>query len=457
MSGAETGVTMRFSTIALCASLAATPSLAQQTAPDLVQLAQGAGMFRTLLTAAEAAGLVDTLRGTTELTILAPTDDAFAALPEGALEGLLADPKALGDVLKAHVVAGRVDAAALLTGGKAETLGGAVWKVRIEDGRVRIGDASAVRTDLIARNGLVHAIDRVLLPAAETPAPASAEDTGDAEVYDAGRARLVAEERKAATQVIAAVLDAGGPAAELAEAADEASTLLVHSPATARRLRDAAQAARSGGGDSAALEREVERALGDLRFEPYVEAELPLGWPQTAPVGEVVLKAYPRYRMAKTGMAQRGGTTTPFFALFNHIKRNEIAMTAPVQMDYTEGNERQASMAFLYAYPTQGDSGQDARDDRVDVVDIAPSMAISIGGRGYEMAQTTAALRARLEAWLAAHADTYEAAGPLRTMGYNSPMVPANRRFFEVEMPVRPVAAATATTDSKTSQAAGAR
>lgn len=444
---------MRFSTIALCASLAAAPSLAQQTAPDLVQLAQGAGKFRTLLTAAEAAGLVDTLRGTTELTILAPTDDAFAALPEGALEGLLADPKALGDVLKAHVVAGRVDAAALLTGGKAETLGGAVWKVRIEDGRVRIGDASAVRTDLIARNGLVHAIDRVLLPAVEAAVPVSAaEDSGDAEVYDAGRARLVAEERKAAAQALAAVLDAGGPAAELAEAADEASTLLIHSPATARRLRDAAQAARSGG-DSAALEREVERALGDLRFEPYVEAELPLGWPRTAPVGEVVLKAYPRYRMAKTGMAQRGGTTTPFFALFNHIKRNEIAMTAPVQMDYTEGNERQASMAFLYAYPTQGDSGQDTRDERVDVVDIAPSMAISIGGRGYEMAQTTAALRARLEAWLAAHADSYEAAGPLRTMGYNSPMVPANRRFFEVEMPVRPVA----TAGEKLGQAANAR
>jgi hypothetical protein len=342
------------------------------------------------------------------------------------------------------VIVGRVDAAALLSSGRAETLGGSVWDVRIENGRVRIGDAGAVRTDLIARNGLVHAIDRVLLPEAnETPAVADAAEAGDSEVYDAGRARVVAEERKAAATLLDRTLEGGAPAAELSEAADEAATLLVHSPATARRLRDAAQAARAGG-EAAALDREVERVLGDLRFEPYVEAELPLGWPRTAPVGEVVLKAYPRYRMAKTGMAKRGGTTTPFFALFNHIKRNEIAMTAPVQMDYTDGNEKQASMAFLYAYPTQGDSGQDTRDDRVDVVDIAPSMAISIGGRGYEMAQTIAGLRARLDAWLAAHGDEYEAAGPLRTMGYNSPMVPANRRFYEVEMPVRPVEAANA-------------
>ena len=104
-----------------------------------------------------------------------------------------------------------------------------------------------------------------------------------------------------------------------------------------------------------------------------------------------------------------------------------------------------------------GSRSQLQRDDRVEVMNIEPTMAISTGGRGYEMAQTTAELKGRLDAWLRAHADEFEAAGPLRTMGYNSPMVPANRRFFEVEMPVRPVAAATATTDSKTSQAAGAR
>jgi uncharacterized surface protein with fasciclin (FAS1) repeats len=438
---------MRLSTILLSAGLIAAPSLAQQDAPDLLQLAQGAGKFRTLLQAAEAAGLAAPLRGTTELTILAPTDDAFAALPEGALEGLLAKPDALRSVLEAHVLKGRVDAATLLTRGKAETLGGASWDVRIADGRVKIGGAGAVRTDLIARNGMIHAIDAVLLPQAESSADEAPtpEEMGDAIVFDAGLARVIAEERKAAADLLGKALDAGLAAAQLTESADDAATLLVHSPAAAKRLRDAAQAARSGG-EATALDREVERVLGDLRFEPYVEAELPLGWPRTAPVGEVVLKAYPRYRMAKTGMAKRGGTTTPFFALFNHIKRNEIAMTAPVQMDYSEGNERQASMAFLYAYPTQGDSGQDARDDRVDVVDIAPSMAISIGGRGYEMAQTIATMRARLDAWLAANADAYEAAGPLRTMGYNSPMVPANRRYYEVEMPVRPVTKSTAPT-----------
>lgn len=92
-------------------SLAAQPTFAEGEDNTIVDVAVGAGSFTTLVTALKAAGLVDALSGAGPFTVLAPTDDAFAQLPEGALEGLLADPAALGEVLKLHVVSGKAMAA----------------------------------------------------------------------------------------------------------------------------------------------------------------------------------------------------------------------------------------------------------------------------------------------------------------------------------------------------------
>jgi uncharacterized surface protein with fasciclin (FAS1) repeats len=418
--------------VLLVPGVLAVPATSQAPARDVLELAQRAGTFSTLLAAVDAAGLAETLRGPGPFTVLAPSDAAFAALPEGAVAALLAEPERLAAVLKAHVLAGRQTAADLVGAGSALALDGSRWPVRIEAGRLQIGGAALSGTDLGAGNGLVQVLDGVLLPAAaaEPTAASSA-------VYTAALARALRDERETAARILAAAIEAGaGPEALIGAAVDAAAALPGH-PATRSALDALARAAREDG-EISSLERGLDRALDDLRFRPYVEAELPLGWPDAAPVGEVVLKAYPRYRMAKTGMSGRGGTSTPFFALFNHIKRNEIAMTAPVQMDFDEdGRRRSGSMAFLYAHPNQGDAGADARDERVEVVDVAPLLAVSIGGRGYEMADKTDALQARLEAWLQAHAAEFERAGPLRTMGYNSPMVPSARRFFEVEMPVR--------------------
>ena len=138
---------------------------------DIVDTAVAAGSFNTLATALTAAGLVDTLKGEGPFTVFAPTDDAFAALPEGTLDTLLADPQgALTDVLLYHVVPGKVMAAdvAGLDGQEVETVGGGMLTVTIgDDGSVMINDATVVTPDVEASNGVIHVIDSVLIPPSE--------------------------------------------------------------------------------------------------------------------------------------------------------------------------------------------------------------------------------------------------------------------------------------------------
>ena len=131
---------------------------------DIVQVATEAGTFRTLLAAAQAAGLVETLEGDGPLTVFAPTDAAFAKLPAGTVEGLLADPEKLRAVLTYHVVPGRVTAADVVKLTEAKTVNGASVRVTTPHGRVKIDDATVVTADVMARNGVVHVIDTVLLP-----------------------------------------------------------------------------------------------------------------------------------------------------------------------------------------------------------------------------------------------------------------------------------------------------
>ena len=129
----------------------------------VVELAIGADATSTLVTAVKAAGLVDVLSGAGPFTVLAPTNEAFAKLPEGALEGLLADPEALAGVLKAHVVAGKAKAETVVTLDEVETLNG-TYSVKVSYGKVTIGGASVIATDLMAGNGGGHLIDTVILP-----------------------------------------------------------------------------------------------------------------------------------------------------------------------------------------------------------------------------------------------------------------------------------------------------
>jgi len=163
---------------------------AQSDAPGtIVDVASANPDFSTLVTAVKAAGLVETLSGAGPFTVFAPTNAAFAALPAGTLDTLLADPKgALTDVLKLHVIAGSVDAAAATAavGTEVETLGGKVAVAKAGD-KLTIGGATITATDIKTSNGIIHVIDAVITaPAAaataEAPAPTEAEAPTPTEV-----------------------------------------------------------------------------------------------------------------------------------------------------------------------------------------------------------------------------------------------------------------------------------
>lgn len=132
---------------------------------DIVATADGAGTFTTLLAAAQAAGLVETLQGDGPFTVFAPTDDAFAALPEGTLDSLLADPEALKQVLLYHVVPGAVNADEVVNLTSADSVEGSPIAIAVQDGTVYLNDAAqVVATDVMASNGVIHVIDQVILP-----------------------------------------------------------------------------------------------------------------------------------------------------------------------------------------------------------------------------------------------------------------------------------------------------
>jgi uncharacterized surface protein with fasciclin (FAS1) repeats len=151
------------------AKSAAAPTAA---AKDIVATAIGAGQFKTLVAAVQAAGLVEALQGKGPFTVFAPTDAAFAKLPAGTVEGLLKDPKALSNILLYHVVPGAVKAAAVKDGMTAKTLQGSPVTFKVMDGKVMINDANIVATDVMASNGVIHVIDSVILPPAAAAAKA---------------------------------------------------------------------------------------------------------------------------------------------------------------------------------------------------------------------------------------------------------------------------------------------
>ncbi|KKO06730.1 hypothetical protein LCGC14_0065380 [marine sediment metagenome] len=130
---------------------------------DIVDTAVAAGSFNTLVTAVQAAGLVDTLKGEGPFTVFAPTDDAFAKIPQADLEALLADKEKLTEVLTYHVVSGKVMAEDVAGMSSAETVQGGTLAIDTSNG-VMVNDATVVQADVKASNGVIHAIDTVLMP-----------------------------------------------------------------------------------------------------------------------------------------------------------------------------------------------------------------------------------------------------------------------------------------------------
>lgn len=133
---------------------------------DIVDTAVSAGSFNTLAAALTAADLVDTLRGEGPFTVFAPTDEAFAKLPEGTLEDLLRpENKArLQSILTYHVVSGKVMARDVVEMTSAKTVNGQRFAISERYGAVMVDDAKVVKTDIVASNGVIHVIDSVILP-----------------------------------------------------------------------------------------------------------------------------------------------------------------------------------------------------------------------------------------------------------------------------------------------------
>jgi uncharacterized surface protein with fasciclin (FAS1) repeats len=139
----------------------------QETAtetPTIVEIAVNDGRFETLVTALQAADLVDTLSGEGPFTVFAPTDDAFAALPEGTVEGLLQDIPTLTEVLLYHVASGKVTASDVIGLSEATMVSGEMVDITVMGNNVMVNDANVIITDLEGSNGVIHVIDRVILP-----------------------------------------------------------------------------------------------------------------------------------------------------------------------------------------------------------------------------------------------------------------------------------------------------
>ena len=134
-----------------------------ESGTDIVDTAISTGTFNTLVTAVKAAGLVETLKGDGPFTVFAPTDDAFAKLPQDKLNALLNDKDALKKVLTYHVVAGKVMSTDVVKLKSAKTVEGQSIKINSDDG-VKINNAKVIMTDIITTNGIIHVVDEVILP-----------------------------------------------------------------------------------------------------------------------------------------------------------------------------------------------------------------------------------------------------------------------------------------------------
>lgn len=134
------------------------------SAADIVDTAVAAGNFQTLVSAVEEAGLVDTLKGEGPFTVFAPTDEAFAKIPQDQLESLMANKTQLTAVLTYHVVAGKVMSTDLTDDMAVATVQGENVTINLDEGSVMVNDAKVVQADIECSNGVVHAIDTVLMP-----------------------------------------------------------------------------------------------------------------------------------------------------------------------------------------------------------------------------------------------------------------------------------------------------
>jgi len=158
------GKFLALATATVAITLGSAPAFA--ASKDIVDTAVAAGQFKTLAAALGAAGLVSTLKGPGPFTVFAPTDAAFAKLPQGTVATLLKpeNKAALTSILTYHVVSGKVMASDVVKLTKATTVNGADVAIMVSNGSVMVNNATVTTTDIVASNGVIHVIDTVLMP-----------------------------------------------------------------------------------------------------------------------------------------------------------------------------------------------------------------------------------------------------------------------------------------------------
>ncbi|MEH1930496.1 fasciclin domain-containing protein [Nostoc sp.] len=132
---------------------------------DLLETAVNAGNFTTLVKAAKAANLIEILKSPGSFTLFAPTDEAFAKLPEGTLESLLQDIPKLKKIVAYHIASGDVRSDDLVQINEAETIEGSIVAIESANGKFKVNNANVIKTDILTDNGVIHIIDAVLMPA----------------------------------------------------------------------------------------------------------------------------------------------------------------------------------------------------------------------------------------------------------------------------------------------------
>lgn len=230
------------------------------------------------------------------------------------------------------------------------------------------------------------------------------------------------------------------PLAESNRAAQPETSLLSPAPPSDPKPDDSAIT--RVGGDAQAR---TELVKGEFRSGVCrIPTPLPVGYPNPTPPGAIELKRYPLVRRAEIGgtMTPDWGMNFAFFPLFNHIKRREIAMTSPVEINYDGFDEPGTThptgwtMSFLYRTPDLGPEGIDSKDDRILIEDIPPVTVVAIGMRGpYELDRVRSGL-ATLREWLASQPEWEEVEAP-RALFYNGPEARSRDKWLEVQLPVR--------------------
>ncbi|QDV80096.1 heme-binding protein [Botrimarina mediterranea] len=174
---------------------------------------------------------------------------------------------------------------------------------------------------------------------------------------------------------------------------------------------------------------ELDKARAMLYFRPRAEAPLPEGFPSFTPVGVIEVKEYPAYRRA---------VGPSFWTLFQHIQKQQIPMTAPVEMNRAPGANGDGAMAFLYQNTGVGERGE---IDGVEIEDVPATTVVSLGFRGGLNDRQVAESAQRLKDWLAGQSKYRAAKEPeMRVFGYNGPQVPERDRYGEVQILLKPAA-----------------